>query len=274
MANLFSVVSAVAQLFAGTVSLGGIDLAGLEIPEKLNWGGQQRTVQHKLPGGARIIDLMGADDADIKWSGYFQGPLSSIRARSIDAMRIAGVPVPLTWPGFTRLVIVSDFVCSQERGGYLLPYSVTCTVIPTPPGPATPSLLGQIASDIGDAIGLPDLLQTITPVMATAQSALETVQAVLPVAGVLTGGSPAFAQVAGSLNAAQGVIGAGLASTQSDMGGLLSASAGTGTPLGTLSPVAAVQSLGTALTGATSMAGLLGMSGPTNRAASNLTNAG
>jgi hypothetical protein len=272
--NLVSLVSAVSGLFAGTVSLGGIDLAGMEVPEKLAWGGAQRATIHKLPGGGRVIDLMGQDDADIKWSGYFQGPQANSRARSIDAMRIAGAPVTLSWPGFTRQVIVSEFSCSSERGGYLLPYSVCCTVIPTVPVPGQPSLLGQIANDIGAAVGVPNLMQTITPVLAQAQSALAAVQKVMPIAGVLTGGSSAFVAVSGALATAQGSIGISLNTAQNAMGGIIAGATATGTPLGTLSPVAAVQNLGTALANATGIAGLLTMAGSVKRAVSNLTNAG
>lgn len=269
--NLVSLISTVAGLFNGTVRIGPLDLSGLEIPERLPWGGKQVTVIQTLPGGAKVFDLMGPDDSDIKWSGYFQGPFAGTRARALDALRRAGRPVPLSWPGFQRTVIVTEFSCSSERNGFLLPYSVTCAVVPIPATAGSPSLLGQIASDISSALGLPALMQTLTPVLTAAQTALQQVQTVLPVVGVLTGGSPAFATAAGALTAASGAVSVGLASAESSMSGALAGAQTTGTPLGTATPSGAVSALGSALTGAQSLAGLTFLRGFTNRANTNLS---
>lgn len=274
MVDLVSLASAVVGAFNGTVSLGGMNLSGLEVPEKLNWGGQQRTVQHKLPGGARIIDLMGADDADIKWSGYFQGPLANSRARSIDAMRAAGRPVPLSWPGFTRTVIVSDFTCSSERGGWLLPYSVTCVVVPTPPRPGPTSLLGQLAGGVVNSLGLSSTIasiqQTMGPILQTAQTALGYVSQVLPIAGVLSGGSAVFGQVAGALGMAQQSITLGMGLTSASIDGIAAGSSITGTPLGTMSTTDAISNLQTASTNTGALATFTNMGATTDQSAAAL----
>ena len=272
--NLVSLASTVAALFNGTVTVGGLSLSGLEVPEKLAWGGEQRMTVHKLPGGARVFDLLGQDDSDISWSGYFQGTFANYRARAFDALRIAGTPVPLSWPGFTRTVIITKFTCSSERNGFLLPYSITCSIVPTPQVPGGPNLLGQITNDIGSAIGVPNLVATVTPYLQSAQTALQQVQRVMPIVGVLTSGSPAFVAVTSALGTAQGVIGVGMAAATAAMLPTVNAAAATRTLLGTTSPAAAVSTLGNALTQAASMAGLSQMANFAGRSVANLTNAG
>lgn len=273
-AGVATAISSVVSLFDGELTIGGITLSGFEVPEKLNWGGAQRTVVHKMPGGARTIDAMGADDADIKWSGYFSGYGASARARSIDSLRTAGVAVPLSWPGFSRNVIVTDFHVSSERNGFLLPYTITCAVIPAAPGPASPSLLQSIGNDIGNAIGIPNLMEQATSVLQTVQPALQAVQKLMPVVGVLTKGSPAFVGLTQAVTFASGAVSAGLSVTQASMSGLQSGAAATGTPLGTSNPATAVSSLSQALVGTQALAGLSSIGGFLGRIGSNLTHAG
>ena len=274
LASVASLASAITGLFDGAVQLGPISLSGIEAPEKLPWGGAQHVTNHKLPGGARVVDVMGRDDRDLRWSGYFLGGLSNLKARTIDAMRVAGAPVTLSWPGFQRTVIVTDFMCSSERNGYMLPYSVTCLVLTAAAPAGAPTLLGQIGADIGNALGLPTLMATLTPALQTAQSALEAVQPLVPVVGALTAGSPTFATLTGGVTSASIVVGLGLTATESSMSPLLAGAAATGTPLGTASPLSAVANLGGALSGAQSLAGLTQVAGYIGRAGANLLHAG
>jgi hypothetical protein len=71
-----------------------------ELPASITWGGAHSLAIHRLPGGARIIDAMGRDDADITWSGIFSGEDASFRARALDLMRAEGSVWPLTWDSF------------------------------------------------------------------------------------------------------------------------------------------------------------------------------
>ena len=41
---------------------------------------------HRRPGGGRIIDALGRDDAQITFSGVFSGSNTTLRARSIDEL--------------------------------------------------------------------------------------------------------------------------------------------------------------------------------------------
>jgi hypothetical protein len=91
--------------------LGPIVFRDFEIPEKINFGGAQRMAVHQLPGGARVIDALGRDDAEITFTGTFTGPDATLRARALDEMRALGTTLPLTWDVFTYSVLVKD------RGG-------------------------------------------------------------------------------------------------------------------------------------------------------------
>ena len=44
-----------------------------ELPSGINFGGRQRLALHRLPGGSRVIDALGRDDAQISFAGIFTG---------------------------------------------------------------------------------------------------------------------------------------------------------------------------------------------------------
>lgn len=74
--------------------LGPIAFQEFEVPSGVNFGGRQRLAVHRLPTGLRIVDTLGRDDADICFAGIFTGSDATLRARSIDEMRVAGMIVP------------------------------------------------------------------------------------------------------------------------------------------------------------------------------------
>lgn len=110
------------------IILGSFVFQSLEIPEKVGFGGSQTYAKHRLLGGQRVIQAMGPDDRDITWSGRFQSFDAWTRARTIDAMRLAGQPVPLLIDTEFRLVLISEFLPEYERA-YQVPYSITCVVV-------------------------------------------------------------------------------------------------------------------------------------------------
>ena len=80
MSDILSAIQAAGQLFAGygTVTLGPVQLSGMALPTMLPIGGKQTLKIHKLPGGQRVIDVMGQDDSPISWSGIFDGADASV----------------------------------------------------------------------------------------------------------------------------------------------------------------------------------------------------
>ena len=94
---------------ANYLVLGPLLLQDFEVPERISWGGAQRLAVHRLPGGARVIDAMGRDDAQIAWTGIFSGADGGARARLVDLMRADGSVWPLTWDNFFYSVVIAEF---------------------------------------------------------------------------------------------------------------------------------------------------------------------
>ena len=97
--------------------LGPIVFQDFEVPSGINFGGRQRLALHRLPSGSRVIDALGRDDAQISFSGIFAGSDAILRARSLDELRVAGIPLPLTWDVLFYTVLISDF-CADYRSSW------------------------------------------------------------------------------------------------------------------------------------------------------------
>jgi hypothetical protein len=110
------------------LQLGDVTLQGFEVPGRVSFGGAQALAVHKLPGGARIIDAMGRDDADLTWSGVMSGGDASDRAKLLDAMRAAGALLPLSWDQFFYRVIISRLKLDYCSPWWIY-YEITCRVL-------------------------------------------------------------------------------------------------------------------------------------------------
>jgi len=111
-----------------TLLLGPVVFRDFEIPEHINFGGAQRLAVHELPGGARVIDTLGRDDADIVFSGIFTGTDAMLRARALDELRALGTVLALTWDVLTYSVVIKSFTALYQRAEWI-PYHITCTVL-------------------------------------------------------------------------------------------------------------------------------------------------
>jgi hypothetical protein len=109
------------------ITLGGIVFEAFEVPEQIEFGGTQRMAIHDLPGGGRVIDLLGPTDSDLVFAGIFSGNEAATRARALDAMRAAGLPQPLSWDGNSYVVILADAVFSYAKPWWI-PYQLRCIV--------------------------------------------------------------------------------------------------------------------------------------------------
>src|SRR3954447_2627883 len=114
---------------AVVLTLGSVLFTDFEVPESINFGGEQMLSIRKLVGGDRVIDAMGRDDDDIHWSGRFRGSPGEVRARLGDYSRIQGQELVLAWSSFRYLVIVRSFKADFQVAGLEVPYSIACTVI-------------------------------------------------------------------------------------------------------------------------------------------------
>ena len=140
-----------------TLSLGDITFTREEIPERLPFGTQQMLVTHKLVGGQRTVDAMGADFKPIEWSGWIFGPDSEARAQAIDAMAAGGLPQTLTWRSFSYQVIVRSFEPSFEKF-YQIPYRIVLEVISSNTQPIVSSETPPIDQAVSDDNATADTL--------------------------------------------------------------------------------------------------------------------
>ena len=144
-----------------TLFLGPVAFQDFEIPAGINIGGDQRLAIHRLLDGTRVIDALGRDDSDISFSGVFSGDAATLRARTIDQMRVSGLPICLTWDVFFYAVIIKKFE-ADYRSGWWVPYRITCAVVrdeaSSDPGPEvllSNNVLGDvtIASTLASTVG-------------------------------------------------------------------------------------------------------------------------
>jgi len=213
--NVLSAIGAAGQLFAGygSLTLGPVQFHGLGKPKSMPIGGKQAITTHKLPGGGRVLDAMGPDNADIRWSGYLDGGDASITARALDRLRQSGQAVTLAWDVFSYQVLVLEFECQTQH--IPMPYTISCTVISdnSQVGLLTATSLAlQITADLSD--GNP------TGVLSAASQAIlgGTVTAAgvaAAAAGATTVGSAAYTVAVNAVNTASNAIGSATTSANS-----------------------------------------------------------
>lgn len=219
-----------------TLSLGGVVFTGFEIPETINFGGEQKLTVHKLPGGGRVIDAMGPDDADIRWSGRLRGTNSEQRGILLDFIRRQGRKVLLAWSLHRYQVVIRSFEANFQNP-YEVPYTIVCTVVQDEAqvlASLATGFVASLAADLAAASGLAGLLgddvitaavggvaAAISNYQAGVQSSTNLITAVLaPTEALLLDGLLA------SVTSAQGVVGNAIESTSAGLDTALPASGG------------------------------------------------
>jgi hypothetical protein len=154
------------------LSLGGVAFTAFEVPAVVTFGGAQSLAVYRLPGGVRVVDALGPDDADIGWQGILSGDDATDRARALDAMRVAGLPVTLAWDEFFYSVVIGSLQLAFCNSWWI-PYKVSCLVVNDPSVQVLPqavSLLTAVASDLASAAALTDVA-AVTAALTAAGSA-------------------------------------------------------------------------------------------------------
>lgn len=160
--------------------LDDLNFSRFEVPENIQFGGDQLLAEHKLVGGKRVIDAMGRDDTDLHWSGLFLGANASERARYLNYLRIAGNPLTLTWGGLAYKVVIRTVLCDYRRS-YEIPYSIVCCVVEDMTIPVTAANSVEIDSAIGDDMNTMNSLGssigdgTLSSLLGTLSSAISAV---------------------------------------------------------------------------------------------------
>lgn len=175
--------------------LGPVAFEAFEVPGRIEFGGGQRLSVHALPGGVRIVDAMGRDDAPIIWSGVFTGPTAAERVRLLDLLRSAGEPLLLVWDDFLFDVVIAGFEVRFERANWI-PYRVSCVVLSdlALPEQLAVSLVAQLGTDLTSAQAY----------QAGPSQAVDLQAASMAIAapGAVTLGTEAYGQSAATLAAA------------------------------------------------------------------------
>jgi hypothetical protein len=145
-----------------------------------------------------VIDALGRDDAQISFAGIFTGADATLRARSLDELRVAGIALPLTWDVLFYTVLISDFH-ADYRSGWWIPYRITCTVLQD-----EASALLQPAVSIATA-ALADIGSAIDSASGGGVD-LSSLQSTLSASGATTRGTAAYMAAQSSLADAQSSI--------------------------------------------------------------------
>ena len=158
MSGVLSALEAIGALFGGygIVTLGPVVFQAQEVPERIAIGGTQALKVHKLPGGQRVIDAMGRDDASLAWNGIMFGPGAEQRLLLLDSLRVSGQPITLAFGTMSYTVVVADFKGDYRRTNWC-EYSISCEVVQDNAAQfadALPTLLQQVTGDIGAAASI------------------------------------------------------------------------------------------------------------------------
>ena len=189
------------------LTLGGLELDGFEVPASVRFGGAQRCTVHKLLGGGRVIDTMGRDDSALSWSGILSGGDASERARTLDAMRVAGGVLALAWDAFCYDVVLSqlDFeFCSP----WWITYKIECTVLSDlaqAPVTYVPDVQDSIVADLTAAsawVNVGTLLSSASAAGALAPGANGNAAALVGLSALQASIGPQVAAAEGNLAAA------------------------------------------------------------------------
>ena len=168
-------------------------------------GGAQSLAVHKLPGGVRVVDAMGPDNADLAWSGVISGENAGERARLLDVMRVAGEVLPLSWNQFTYSVLIARLTL-RYCNPWWIEYRIICKVLRDEAQRIAPVVLAaaaEVAADLVSASAYVDVTGASAATIAAQGSGP---------------GSPAAAAAASNLIATQALIMQGIEGAEGGLG--------------------------------------------------------
>src|SRR5215212_9196175 len=113
--------------------LGPFVFTDFSVPDRLPLGGRQHHMVHKMPGGDRVIDCLGPDDADRAWSGTLWGNRAQGDALMLDALRRAGKPLSYSNGFEARTVVITEFQARVQKPT-CIEYSICVTPSDNPGG--------------------------------------------------------------------------------------------------------------------------------------------
>lgn len=130
--------------------LGPVEFDGFATPSKMPIGGKHAMAVHKLPGGGRVFDMLGPDEADISWQGLIYDDAAVALVETLDGMRRSGRVWGLSYAGRGFPVVVSEFVAEWKRYPVMAEYRVTCTIVTAGEASAA-GVDAQVGADVASA---------------------------------------------------------------------------------------------------------------------------
>lgn len=205
-------------LLTPVLKLGDFDFLDFEQPTAVTFGKEQSSYKHLIIGGGRVIDLLGAGDPDITWSGYFTGAQAELRARFLEGLVKAGQPLKLRTSDFVKDVVIINFSYGFH---FVFPvaYTISLQVLQDDtlpvniivPGDLTDAIINTLlqAQDIAQLVANP----SVTTALALA---LRAAQEVSPFDAAA---NTAIMAALSSAQAAQSVVGGAISSTEKSIFG-------------------------------------------------------
>jgi hypothetical protein len=182
------------KIVSTALLLGPIVFRQFEIPLSINFGGRQRLAIHRLANGGRVVDALGPDEADVKFSGIFTGTDAALRAIELDGLRASGVVLPLTWSIFAYGVVIKAF-SADFRNDNWIPYSIRCVVCDSLQSVLTNAAVSLVTAPPAD-------LQQAAAIGALDAETLRAVQPAMVDTGTPAAGSAEYARTVSSLGMA------------------------------------------------------------------------
>jgi hypothetical protein len=209
------------------LTLGPVTLTNFELPSQIVVPYAQAWVIHKLIGGARVFDDMGADPGSITWSGLLLGNYAPSRAKTLAALCTAAQPITLSWGNFSFQVVIDKF--TPTIGYANIPYQIECHVVPPNPPPATATTAASTQTSITQELGngLNAVSNAVTTVSNFASATAGTVQQALGTVSSLAGAVgiqiPALSKISQDVAGVQSIAASasGLAQGASTVGNIL-----------------------------------------------------
>jgi hypothetical protein len=251
------------------LTLGPVTFSDFEVPDEITGvGGDQSLVVHKLVGGNRIVDAMGRDDTDIKWSGRFRGQQAETRARLLDALRVQGQPIELTWASYRYQVCIKTFE-ARYTNPLEIPYSIIVLVIADDSYPLLP-VAGGLDAVLGTDLNTLLQIANNTNIPAVTNAVLQIQNAMSPIPTFQGASATTVLGVQVALAAASGVVNSNIASNNT----LVAASGSVGGVVGGGNPTTMATGLLTQEQSFTTLGQLYMLRPILTRMATNITNAG
>jgi hypothetical protein len=187
--------------------LGPVAFQDFEIPSGINFGGRQLLAIHQLTDGRRVVDSIGADESEISFSGAFSGTDATLRARTLNSLRVAGDELSLTWDVFFYTVVLSRLDADYQNPVWI-PYRISCTVVQDEGAAPISSVISLGNSILAD-------LSVACDHCAGLGIDFTNVQSLLANSGAVTLGSTAYTAAQSSINLTQSAINNQIISTES-----------------------------------------------------------